>query len=163
MENRETAAYNEAAANDGATANNGAASYDEVAWRAYVDAYDIDVPESAIENELEYITLQMKHNMQYDRLTGGDLHLFPGQELASQEAELRAAATFEAKEPRVLKDIIAKQGITATRAELETEAQAMAVRQNTTVEALKQFFGEDLFLLERDVLEAKARAWALTL
>lgn len=136
-------------------------SYDEQAWRAFVDAYDIDVPESAIENELQYLTLQMKHNMQYDRLTGGDFHLFPNQELQEQEESLRAAAIFEAKEPRVLKDIIAKQAITATREELEAEAQAVAMRQNTTVEALKQFFGEDLAALERDVLNNKARTWAL--
>lgn len=136
-------------------------TYDEQAWRAYVDAYEIDVPESAIENELQYITLQMKHNMQYDRLTGGDFHLFPAQELQEQEEDLRAAALFEAKEPRVLKDIIAKQGITVTPEELQVEAEEVAKRQNTTVEALKQFFGEDLAALERDVLSNKARVWAL--
>ena len=135
---------------------------EDALWRRYVDAYDIDVPEEAIENELSYITLEMRHRMQYDRLTGGDLHLFPAQELAEQEEELRAAAVFEAKEPRVLKAIIADQGITATREELEAEAVAMADRQQTTVEAIRQVFGDDLAMLERDVLERKARQWALT-
>ncbi|MBQ9068059.1 MAG: hypothetical protein IJ131_03215 [Eggerthellaceae bacterium] len=130
-------------------------------WRRFVDAYEVEVPEEAVLNELNYLKLQLRHNMQYDRLSGGDLHLFPGQELDEQMDELQAVAMFEAKEPRVLKAIIRDQGITATREELEVEAEAMAKRQGTTVEAIKQFFGEDLGMLERDVLEAKAREWAL--
>ena len=129
-------------------------------WRQFVADYEIDVPESAIENELAYITLDMKHRMQYDQMSGGGLHLFPQMELAEQEAELREAAEFEAKAPRVLKEIIAQQGITATRDELEAEAQAIAEREGSTIEMVKRFFGEDYALLERDVLERKAMDWA---
>lgn len=129
-------------------------------WRQFVADYEIDVPESAIENELAYITLDMKHRMQYDQMSGGDLHLFPQMELAEQEAELREAAEFEAKAPRVLKEIVAQQGITATRDELEAEAQAIAEREGSPIEMVKKFFGEDYALLERDVLERKAIDWA---
>ena len=135
------------------------AARDEL-WRQFVADYEIDVPESAIENELAYITLDMKHRMQYDQMSGGGLHLFPQMELAEQEAELREAAEFEAKAPRVLKEIIAQQGITATRDELEAEAQAIAEREGSTIEMVKRFFGEDYALLERDVLERKAMDWA---
>lgn len=135
------------------------AARDEL-WRQFVTDYEIDVPESAIENELAYITLDMKHRMQYDQMSGGGLHLFPQMELAEQEAELREAAEFEAKAPRVLKEIIAQQGITATRNELEAEAQAIAEREGSTIEMVKRFFGEDYALLERDVLERKAMDWA---
>lgn len=132
----------------------------EATWRAFVDAYDIEVPQEAIDNELAYIELDMKHRMQYDRLSGGGMHLFPERELQQQADELRAAAVFEAKAPRVVKDIIAKREITATREELEAEAVAMAERQGSTIEMVKRFFGEDLALLERDVLERKAIDWA---
>ena len=135
------------------------AARDEL-WRQFVADYEINVPESAIENELAYITLDMKHRMQYDQMSGGGLHLFPQMELAEQEAELREAAEFEAKVPRVLKEIIAQQGITATRNELEAEAQAIAEREGSTIEMVKRFFGEDYALLERDVLERKAIDWA---
>ena len=135
------------------------AARDEL-WRQFVADYEIDVPESAIENEFAYITLDMKHRMQYDQMSGGGLHLFPQMELAEQEAELREAAEFEAKAPRVLKEIIAQQGITATRNELEAEAQAIAEREGSTIEMVKRFFGEDYALLERDVLERKAMDWA---
>ena len=132
----------------------------EEIWRSFVDAYDIDVPADAIENELAYLDLAMRHNMQYDRLTGGDMHLFPGREIAAQEDELRAAALFEAKAPLVLKRIIAEQALTATYDELEAEAIAMAERQGSTLEMVKKFFGDDLKMLERDVLERKAIDWA---
>ena len=129
-------------------------------WREFVDNYEIDVPESAIENELEYIKLDMKHRMQYDQMSGGGMHLFPQMELAEQVAELREAAVFEAKAPRVLKEIIAQQGITTTQDELEAEAQAMAEREGSTIEMVKRFFGDDFAMLERDVLERKAIDWA---
>ena len=129
-------------------------------WRKFVSDYEIDVPESAIENELEYIKLDMKHRMQYDQMSGGGMHLFPQMELAEQEAELREAAVFEAKAPRVLKEIIAQQGITTTQDELEAEAQAMAEREGSTIEMVKRFFGDDFAMLERDVLERKAIDWA---
>ena len=132
---------------------------DEI-WKSFVEAYDVDVPESAVENELEYLKLAMRHNMQYDRMTGGDVHLFPGRELAQQEEELHAAALFEAKEPLVLKRIIAEQGFEVAPEELEDEAVALAERQGSTIEMVKKFFGDDLKLLERDVLERKAKDWA---
>lgn len=134
------------------------ASREEI-WRQFVDAYDIEVPESAIENELNYIELQMRHNMQYDRLSGGGLHLFPQRELDQQADELRALAVFEAKAPRVLKQIIAEQGITVSPEELQAEAEAVAKRQGATIDMVKTFFGEDYGLLERDVLERKAIDW----
>lgn len=134
----------------------------EKLWHEFVDAYDIDVPEEAVENELAYITLQMRHNIQYDRLTGGSAHLFPERELAEQEEELRALARFEAKEPRVLKAIIANQGLTATPEELASEAEAVARRQNATMDMVKRFFGDDFAGLEQDVLKEKAINWAVS-
>lgn len=130
-------------------------------WRRYVTAYDIDVPEEAVENERAYIELDIRHRMQYDRLTGGDAHYFPSRELEEQADELRAAAEFEAKAPLVLRDLVAKLGLDVTPAELEAEAQAMAVRQQSSIEAIKSFFGEDLAMLRRDLLERKAIDWAV--
>ena len=140
--------------------NGGNVDEREEKWRRFVEDYDIEVPEEAIADELAYIELEMRHRMQYDRLTGGDPHLFPGIELASQAEELRAAAVFEAKAPLVVKDVIAKQGLTASYEELEAEAREMAEREASTLEMVKRFFGDDLAMLERDVLERKVIDWA---
>lgn len=135
-------------------------SYNDVTWRAYVAAYDIEVPEERIEREYEMVRADMKHRMMYAQMSGGETHLFPDMELAEMEGDLREAALFEAKEPLVLRDLTKKLDVVVTPEELLAEAEAMAKRQSTTVDEIKRFFGEDLSLLERDVRENKIREWA---
>lgn len=131
----------------------------DTALRKYVEEYPIEVPESLVENEYHYIMLEMRHRMQYDTLTGGRHHIFPQAELEAQREELLHAAYFEAKSPLVLRNVIAEQNFTVSKEELEAEAEAMAKRQNATIEMIKTFFGEDLAMLERDVKERKAIDW----
>ena len=131
----------------------------DVLLRKYILDYDIEVPEHLIENELNYIMLEMRHRMQYDTLTGGGLHLFPQAELDAQKEEFYQAAYYEAKYDLVMKAIITEQNFTVTREDLDAEAVAMAERQNTTVDMIKTFFGENLSMLERDVKERKALDW----
>ncbi len=133
----------------------------EQAWRAFVAQYQIDVPEHLVENELNYITLEMRHRMQYDALTGGRPHPFAQAELDAQADELRQAAYLEAKSDLVLKEILSRHDISVTRQELEDEALAIARRQNATLDMIRTFFGEDLSMLERDIKERKAIDWAL--
>ena len=135
-------------------------SYNDVTWRAYVAAYDIEVPEERIEREYEMVRADMKHRMMYAQMSGGETHLFPDMELAEMEGDLREAALFEAKEPLVLRDLTKKLDVVVTPEELLAEAEAMAKRQSTTVDEIKRFFGEDLSLLERDVRENKIREGA---
>ena len=133
----------------------------EDAWKDFVNQYEIDVPEELVENELNYITLEMKHRMQYDTLTGGGHHFFAQAELDAQADELRQAALFEAKSSLVMKELLAQHDFPVTPQELQEEAQAMAKRQNATVDMIKTFFGEDLSMLARDIKERKAIDWAL--
>ena len=99
--------------------------------------------------------------MQYDRLTGGDAHVSPSQELAEQEEELLQAARFEAKEPRVVQALQQQLQIGVTQEEREAEARALAARERTTVDAVRTFFGEDLAGLAPDVLRRKVIDWAV--
>ena len=131
----------------------------EDVWKQYVEAYELDVPEELVENELQYIIAEMRHRMQYDTLTGGQPHLFVEMELEQQMDDMRAAALYEAKSDLVMKELLNRHGFTATKEELEAEAAAMAERQSTTVDMIKGFFGEDLAMLERDVKERKAMDW----
>ncbi|RVU98546.1 hypothetical protein EII22_01690 [Coriobacteriales bacterium OH1046] len=133
---------------------------DESTWRAYVASYDIEVPEESVAREYEMVRADMKHRMMYAQMSGGETHVFPDQELAEMEDELREAAAFEAKEPLVLRDLTKKLDVTVAPEELLAEAEAMAKRQGTTVGEIKRFFGDDLAFLERDVRENKIREWA---
>ena len=133
----------------------------EEKWRAYVLAYDIEVPQEDVEEELYRIKADMKHRMIYEQMSGGASHPFPEMELEQQKDALMEAAVFETKEPLVLKDLTAKLDITVTPEELLAEGEAIAKRQNSTLDEVKRFFGQDLRFLERDVREAKIRAWAV--
>lgn len=127
--------------------------------RRFVMEYSIEVPKQAVENELNYIRMEMRHRMNYDTLTGGGHHLDPYGELEQMKDQLYQAAYFEAKYDLVIKDIIARQNFSITREELEEEAAAMAQRQHSTVDLVRRFFGEDLSMLEKDVKRRKAEQW----
>ncbi len=134
----------------------------EQAWEAYVAHYNMEVPEAKVENEMNLIRANLRHRMQYDMLTGAADHLFPDLELEQQQDEIRAMAVYEVKSELVMKALLAQLDLTVTREELEAEAAAMAKRQNTTLDMIKGFFGEDLAMLGRDVKEQKAKDWVLS-
>ncbi|MBP3894070.1 MAG: hypothetical protein J6D34_08540 [Atopobiaceae bacterium] len=135
-------------------------SYSEERWRAYVLAYDVEVAQEDMEEELYRIRADMKHRMVYAHMTGAETHPFPDMELEEQKDALVEAAIFEVKEPLVLKDLTKKLDVTVTPEELLAEGEAIARRQNSTLEEVKRFFGQDLAFLERDVRERKIREWA---
>ena len=89
-------------------------SYNEEAWRRYVLAYDIEVAQEDVEEELYLIRADMKHRMVYAQMMGEESHPFPDLELEQQKDALVEAAIFEVKEPRVLKDLTAKLNIVVT-------------------------------------------------
>ncbi len=131
----------------------------EQAWKRFVEDYEIQVPESKIQNEMNLIRMDLRHRMQYEMLTGAEMHLFPEMELDQKMEEIRELAVFEVKSQLVMKAILAQQDFPVTQEDLEAEAAAMAQRQNTTVELIKGFFGEDLAMLARDIKERKAVDW----
>ena len=131
----------------------------EQKWQQFVEDYDIGVPEAKIENEMNLICMQMRQQMQYDMLTGKETHLIPEIELQQQKEEIRKQAIFEVKSQLVMKEVLNMHSFSVTKEELESEAEAIAKRQNTTVEMIKGFFGEDLAMLERDLLERKVLDW----
>lgn len=127
--------------------------------RHFVMEYPIEVPEQALENERNYIRMEMRHRMNYDTLTSGRHHFDPEGELEEMKDELEEAAYYEAKYDLVIRDIIARENFSVTREELEEEARAMAQRQNSTLEMIYRFFGKDLAMLEKDVKRRKAEQW----
>ena len=128
----------------------------EEAWRDYVEKYDLEVPQDQLEKEMRMIRTDLMHRMRYDTMSGGAIHPFPELELENQKEEIYAAALWEVKSELVMRDLIQTLDITVTKEELESEAKAMAQRQNTTVTEIKRFFGEDLSMLEWDIKKQKA-------
>ena len=133
---------------------------EDALWRSYVLAYDIEVPQDRVEEELRLVRADLKHRMAYEQMSGGALHPFPDFELEGQSDAVMEAAIFEAKEPLVLKALAAQLAVEVTPDELLAEGMQIAKRQGCGIDEVKRFFGDDLSLLERDVRERKIRAWA---
>ncbi|MCI8275015.1 MAG: hypothetical protein HFI66_05280 [Lachnospiraceae bacterium] len=99
----------------------------------------------------------MRHRLQYDTLINHVPHFHAQAELADQEDEYRVLAFYEAKSDLVMKKLLTEWNPAVTRKELEEEAEAVAMRQNSTIDMVKSFFGEDLAMLERDIKERKIK------
>lgn len=129
----------------------------EQAFRKYIKEYDIEVPEERVQNMYEYFLLQAKHNLQYDTLINGAVHLNKAQELAEMEDEMREAAFFEAKSDLVMKELMKQLEPEVTEEELQAKAEEKCRKDGTTMEMLKMFFGPSLSGLKRDLQEEKVK------
>lgn len=135
----------------------------EDAIRQFVRSYDIPVPQDLVEEEFRLCLMDMKHKMVYGQMTGSHSLNPIEQSQAVQDAreELLEAAFFQVKEDLVMKELMKREDFSVTAQELYDYATDLAQRQNTTMEMVRRFFGEDLALLEGDVRRKKAEAWIL--
>ncbi|MBQ1549150.1 MAG: hypothetical protein IIZ65_01855 [Clostridia bacterium] len=133
----------------------------EQAFAKFVRLYDIEVPEEQVQNLYEYFLLQAKHNMQYDTLINGTVHLHKAQELAEIDPEIREAAYKEAKADLVMKELIKKLDPQVTEEDLQAKADEIARKDGTPMELVKRFFGQDLAGLTRSVQEDKVKEYIL--
>lgn len=129
----------------------------EQAYNRFVKLYDIEVPEEQVQNMYEYFHLQARHNLQYDTLTTGTVHLNKAAELAAMEDEMREAAWFEAKSDLVMKELMEKLKPEVTEEELLAKAEDKCRKDGTSMEMLKMFFGPSFSGLKRDLQEEKVK------
>lgn len=129
----------------------------EQAYRRFIKEYDIEVPEERVQEMYDYFLLQTKHNMQYDTLINGAVHLHKAQELAELDPEIREAAWFEAKSDLVMKELMKKLEPEVTDEELQAKAEEKCRKDGTTMEMLRMFFGPSLSGLKRDLQEEKIK------
>ncbi len=133
----------------------------EQAFNKFVALYDIEVPEDRVQSMFNYFMLQAKHNLQYDTLTTGAVHLNKQEELAAMEDEMREAAYKEAKTDLVMKELLEKLDPSVTQEELQAKAEEIAQKDGTPMELVKRFFGQDLAGLTRAVQEDKVKEYIL--
>ena len=133
----------------------------EQAFNKFVKMYDVEVPEEQVENLYDFFVTQTLHNMQYDTLTNGTVHLNKREELAGMEEELRQRAYEEAKSDLVMKELIKKLDPEVTEEDLQKKAEEIARKDNTSMDLVHMFFGKDLAGLKRGVQEDKVNEYIL--
>ncbi|MCD8045823.1 MAG: hypothetical protein LUE90_04135 [Clostridiales bacterium] len=130
-------------------------------WREYVKQYDIDVPDELIENEENFISLDIRHRIKYQVMAGGSSAADSDTLQELQNLDIHEQAVFEAKSDLVIKSIQKEQDFSVTQEELETAAADMAKRLDASPDMIRTFFGDDLSMLKTDLLKQKAIDWAI--
>jgi len=123
----------------------------------YIETFGIEVPEDIIEETIKMMTEQVFHSKRYECMANGVVFM-PG-DLEKYAEEIQIEAKKLVKTQLVLDYIIEKEAYEVTMGELEEEAAALAERQQVTIETVKDFLGEDLSAIKKDILTRKAIAF----
>lgn len=121
---------------------------------AFVEASNFEVPKDQLEETIAQLTTEILHRKRYEYMAVGQI--FMPEDIEQFTEEIRNLAYTQLKTQLVLEDIIEKEAFEVTVEELEEEAQALAERQQLTLEAVKDFLGEDMVSLRKDILIRKA-------
>ena len=121
-----------------------------------LEANDFEVPQALVDNEISMMVLEMNHRMNYERLASGTFISMTPEEMEQRLEEISAEAFTMVKTRMLLRGIIEAENLEVTQEELEEEAQAIALRQKTSIEMVKDFLGEDLGSIRNDLLVRKA-------
>jgi FKBP-type peptidyl-prolyl cis-trans isomerase (trigger factor) len=119
------------------------------------EASDIEVSEEQVEEEVQLWVAALQQRMILDMDAGEYLDRIQN-ELPGRVAEYRKDVVRDLKIELFLKQLIEKEDFEVTPEELEAEAHAIAERQNTSVEMVKSFLGEDLHSVRHDIQVKKA-------
>jgi len=125
------------------------------------ERFGIIVPQEKVENEATAMRMELQYRMQYRRLTSGNPYV--DQEALQQELNaIELEAYRQVKTQLVLERVLEEEDLSVTQQELEEEAQAIAARQNMSLDMVKDFLGESLEPIRKDLLLRKAEEWILT-
>lgn len=128
------------------------------------DQAGIQIPQDVVEQEADVLLRGYSSQRRYQGMASGhymDVLLELQRDWQQLSDHFQAQAAAELRAEQVIQSIIESEHLSVTREELLDEAVKMARRQNVPIDEVKQFFGEDLQLLERDVLQKKARDFIL--
>lgn len=117
--------------------------------------YQIQAPQDQVENEIEQMTMEAFHQIKYRSILSGNEVDLSEADIAELLGEIREEAVVSVLERLVIAKVLETERFEISQEELETEAAAIAARQQISVDMVKSFFGEDLSLLRRDLLEKK--------
>lgn len=128
---------------------------EELLLDAIILQSDIPVSEEKVEQELQMELAGFLQTMRY-RAMGGD-HQMEEIDLDEWKKNIRDEIIRDRKVDFILRTVIEKEQISATMEELEQAALKLAQKEQTTLEMVRRFMGDDYALLKKDVLYEKAR------
>ena len=92
--------------------------------------------------KVQAMVCQLYQEMRYKALQTGEINFFVERDIQDQMENIQKEARRQVKIRCIIQEITETEQIQISREELESEAEAMAERQHTTVREIKSFFGE---------------------
>ena len=105
--------------------------------------------------KVQAMVCQLYQEMRYKALQTGEINFFVERDIQDQMENIQKEARRQVKIRCIIQEITETEQIQISREELESEAEAMAERQHTTVREIKSFLGENLDMLREDLLVRK--------
>jgi len=102
------------------------------------------------------MVLELNYRLKYESLATGAYVSLTQEDRDEYWAEFNREAFKLVKTRLVIQGIIDEEKFTLSKDELEAEAEAIATRQQTSIDEVKKFLGEDLEMLKKDLLVRKA-------
>ena len=121
-----------------------------------IETNDIELP-SDIDDEIDYVFKGTVQNMRYQNMFGAGRGANDGIDFEQIREDASDEVIREYKTEQILKSIIEQEKFDCTAKELEEAAKKIAEKQDTTLDLVKKFMGEDYSLLKGDLLKEKAR------
>ena len=117
----------------------------------------ISIPEEEIEAETDIQLSGRYQSMKYAAMGSGNMAELMTLDRDALREETREAVIKELTIDKVIKEIVKTEDIQVTAEELTREAERIAREQNSSMEMVKRFFGDDFSGLSGDVKIKKAR------
>lgn len=117
---------------------------------------DIEAPQDLVDHELTLMVIEHTHRLKYESMSTGGSYDFMQEDVAELLESFREEAFKLVKTRLVIQGIIEAENFEVTKAELEEEAKIIALRQQISLEMVKDFLGEDFESLKEDLLVRKA-------
>ncbi len=116
---------------------------------------DIPFSEEEVEQEIRMELAGLMQNMRYQAM-GGDHHL-EEMDLDKWKEDIRKEIIRDHQVETILRTVIEQEELTVSHEELEEAAIRLAKEEQTTLEMVRRFMGEDYVLLRKETLYDKAK------
>ena len=105
---------------------------------------DFDLPEFMYENEVRQLVSGLFQQMRYDAMAQGKILDTVGPQAEEYIRQAQEAAVWEIKRDILIDALLKAVPVEVTGKDLQAEGEAIAQRQNTTLDEVRNLFGKDL-------------------
>lgn len=138
------------------TAQRSAEEIRELLLDKIIESNEFCLSEEWIEKETDQELISRSQQLKYQGMIDHDFQRYYNYGTEEDRNEARRCVIRKTQVEMLLKSIIEQENLDATAEELEVKAEKIVQQENTPIDMVKRFFGEDFSLLKGDLLKEKA-------